>query len=330
MYLTIWIYVGAMVVFVAGDLSALQDKLSSVLNIQNRMLTEMENELKTKIDRSIDSGRSTSRQTLNNRQQASYRSMQPIQVQIDELYEALERIPETPAPPVPLPDTPDPEPKTTVPQPPLATTVATQQYLPSCNEIKKAGLTEDNFYGIDPDGPGGVEPFTVKCDMTTETDIGLTIVHHVRKRPVRVRNRDKAGEFEFRPDYQLTSTQLKKLVMNSRSCRQYVGYECKSSVLMIRNRRYNIPYGWLVSRDNQPMYNWAGAPINSSMCACGVEGSCADRSLACNCDSNDNVVRVDEGYVMDKRYLPLSAIRLGDTGGRLETGKLTLGELECV
>ncbi|XP_033116471.1 contactin-associated protein-like 4, partial [Anneissia japonica] len=127
----------------------------------------------------------------------------------------------TPAPPVTTKSvTSRPDPVRTTVAPP--TTLAAQQYLPSCNDIKRAGYTEDNFYGIDPDGSGGVEPFTVKCDMTTELDIGLTIVQHAKKSPVRVRNRDKPGQFEFRPDYQVTTNQLKKLVMNSRSCRQYV------------------------------------------------------------------------------------------------------------
>ena len=49
----------------------------------------------------------------------------------------------------------------------------------------------------------------------------------------------------------------------------------------------------------------------------------------CNCDKNDYVWRYDEGYITDKQRLPLTEVRLGDTGHANEFGKFTVGPLEC-
>ena len=49
----------------------------------------------------------------------------------------------------------------------------------------------------------------------------------------------------------------------------------------------------------------------------------------CNCDANDSVWRYDEGYITDKQRLPLTEVRLGDTGHAGEIGKFTVGPLEC-
>lgn len=52
----------------------------------------------------------------------------------------------------------------------------------TCHEIKLAGQDKnpnwDGRYGIDPDGPGGVEPFSVDCDFRTNPEIGITEVEY--------------------------------------------------------------------------------------------------------------------------------------------------------
>ena len=49
----------------------------------------------------------------------------------------------------------------------------------------------------------------------------------------------------------------------------------------------------------------------------------------CNCDTNDDMWRHDSGFVTDKRRLPLTEVRLGDTGGADEEGKYTIGPVQC-
>ena len=37
----------------------------------------------------------------------------------------------------------------------------------------------NGLYTIDPDGPNGVEKFTVKCDFNTDPEIGITVVSSI-------------------------------------------------------------------------------------------------------------------------------------------------------
>ena len=50
------------------------------------------------------------------------------------------------------------------------------------------------------------------------------------------------------------------------------------------------------------------------MCACGESGSCADKTMKCNCDSNDDVTREDEGYVTEKEDLPIASVHIRASG----------------
>lgn len=50
----------------------------------------------------------------------------------------------------------------------------------------------------------------------------------------------------------------------------------------------------------------------------------------CNCDSNDLQWREDGGYLIDKNTLPVSEVRLGDTGSnKKDQGTYKVGALEC-
>ena len=64
-------------------------------------------------------------------------------------------------------------------------------------------------------------------------------------------------------------------------------------------------------------------------CKCGIDNSCATSGHLCNCDTNDYTWRFDEGYITDKQRLPLTEVRLGDTGAAVEYGKFIIGQLEC-
>ena len=49
----------------------------------------------------------------------------------------------------------------------------------SCSSIKsgRSGSSSGN-YTIDPDGKGGVEPFSVYCDMSDKGGAGVTVMSH--------------------------------------------------------------------------------------------------------------------------------------------------------
>lgn len=92
------------------------------------------------------------------------------------------------------------------------------------------------------------------------------------------------------------------------------------------------PYSWWVSRQNQRMDYWAGALPGSRKCECGILKSCVDPTKWCNCDA-DHLPgwQVDEGDIKEKDYLPVRALRFGDTGTPLDgkQGRYTLGPLKC-
>ena len=57
--------------------------------------------------------------------------------------------------------------------------------------------------------------------------------------------------------------------------------------------------------------------------------SCVPPSALCNCDKNDDVWRYDNGLVTEKKRLPLTEVRIGDTGSSNEKMYYTMGPLKC-
>ena len=47
------------------------------------------------------------------------------------------------------------------------------------------------------------------------------------------------------------------------------------------------PFSWWVSRNNEVMDYWGGSQPGSRKCACGILGTCIDRTKDCNCDSGE-------------------------------------------
>eukprot|EP00795_Rhopilema_esculentum_P007005 gene7005-biopygen8431 len=87
-------------------------------------------------------------------------------------------------------------------------------------------------------------------------------------------------------------------------------------------------YGYLVDRNEQAMTYFGGGPADGTGCSCGITNTCSG-GKKCNCDSNREEWLFDEGYVTEKRRLPLTGVTLGDTNGRIEEGAHTIGPLLC-
>ena len=195
----------------------------------------------------------------------------------------------------------------------------------SCSVIKKNVSSVSGNYIIDPDGEGGMAPFTVYCNMTAKNGVGVTVISHDSESRTSVKGYEGQGSFSRDIHYTGASlSQLTSLTTVSSQCEQFIKYECYGSVLLYKND----PFGWWVSRDSTKMAYWGGASGNSK-CACGMTNSCANPSYGCNCDANDNVWREDSGLLTDKTKLPVIQLRFGDTGGTKERGYHTLGKLKC-
>ena len=199
----------------------------------------------------------------------------------------------------------------------------TPLYKRSCSEIKKHVSSLSGNYVIDPDGEVGLAPFTVYCDMSDKSRVGVTVVSHDSESRTLVQGCESQGCYSRDVHYTGASlSQLASLTRVSSHCEQFIKYECHGSVV-------GSGYAWWVSRDSSNMAYWGGASPGSGKCACGMSNSCANPSNGCNCDNNDYVWREDSGLLTDKTHLPVKQLRFSDTGDSGEEGYHTLGKLKC-
>ena len=195
----------------------------------------------------------------------------------------------------------------------------------SCSVIKKYASSVSGNYVIDPDGEGGLALFTVFCDMTDKSGVGVTVISHDSESRTHVSGCESAGCYSRDIHYTGASLpQLASLTRVSSHCEQFIKYECYDSVI------FSWESAWWVSRDSAKMKYWGGASPGSGKCACAMTNSCADSSKGCNCDKNDSVWREDSGLLTDKTKLPIKQLRFGDVdSSHREEGYHTLGKLKC-
>ena len=197
----------------------------------------------------------------------------------------------------------------------------------SCSSIKsgRSGSSSGNYI-IDPDGKGGVAPFSVYCDMSDKGGVGVTVISHDSESRTHVSGYECQGCYSKDVTYtEVSIAQLAALTRVSQNCEQFIKFGCNNDIAFIE-----LGYAWWVSRDGSRMNYWGGATGQNKMCACGVTNS-SSNSKQCNCHYNNNGRgwREDSGLLTDKSTLPVAQIRLSDTGGSQEEGYQTLGKLKC-
>ena len=200
----------------------------------------------------------------------------------------------------------------------------------SCSGIKSglSGSSSGN-YMIDPDGKGGVAPFSVYCDMTDKGGVGVTVISHDSERRTYVGNIpgceiSNPGCYSKDVTYNGVSTaQLAALTRVSQNCEQFIKFECSRHVGFVSES-----VAWWMSRDRRKMNYWGGAGGSANTCACGVTNSCSS-GKKCNCHNSNRGWTEDSGLLTDKSALPVSQIRLSDLNDSGEEGYHTLGKLKC-
>ena len=208
-----------------------------------------------------------------------------------------------------------------------ATTVV-EVIMKSCSSIKSArSRISSGNYIIDPDGKGGVTPFSVYCDMSDKGGVGVTVISHDSESRTHVGNIPGcggAGCYSKDVTYTEVSTaQLAALTRVSQNCEQFIKFECNNDVAFIQEQN-----AWWVSRDGKRMNYWSGATGYKNMCACRVTNSCSN-GQKCNCYNSAGGWREDSGLLTDKSALPVTQIILGDLDYSDEEGYHTLGKLKC-
>lgn len=203
----------------------------------------------------------------------------------------------------------------------------------SCQAYKNVqSVNQRATINIDVDGSGPLKPFPVTCEFYSDGRI-VTVLGHSQEHSTIVDGFQEPGSFEQNVIYEADLPQIEALLNRSQSCWQRLTYSCQSS------RLFNTPsdeltfrpFSWWVSRHNQPMDYWAGALPGSRKCECGILGNCFDPTKWCNCDSNHIGWLEDGGDIKEKEFLPVKAVRFGDTGTPVDEkqGRYTLGALMC-
>ena len=136
---------------------------------------------------------------------------------------------------------------------------------------------------------------------------------------IRINGFEEKGSYARQIVYEEDFASIVSIVDASDSCEQKIEAKCYNSI--INN------YSWFTDRSNNKIQFWAGGQVAG--CKCAIDSSCADSSKKCNCDKNDNVNRNDDGSYTDKSLLPLSGVRVGETGGATEYLELKIGDLVC-
>ena len=198
---------------------------------------------------------------------------------------------------------------------------------PSCSVIRKYVSSASGNYVIDPDGAGGLAPFTVYCDMRDKNGVGVTVISHNSESRTQVNGYSSPGSYSRNIYYTgVDFNQLASLTRVSERCEQFIKYECYKS------KMFDGGYAWWVSRDSVKMTYWGGALPGSGKCACGMTNSCVVSWRGCNCDADDSTWREDSGLLADKTRLPVQQLRFGDASGHSrysEKGYHTLGKFKC-
>ena len=145
----------------------------------------------------------------------------------------------------------------------------------SCSSIKsgRSGSSSGNYI-IDPDGKGGVAPFSVYCDMSDKGGVGVTVISHDSERRTYVGNIpgcewNKPGCYRKDVTYNgVNIAQLSALTRISRNCEQFIKFECYNDVSFVQ-----VSVAWWVSRDRRKMNYWGGAGGSpaKNVCACSTK-----------------------------------------------------------
>uniref|UniRef100_A0A1A9W560 Neurexin-4 n=1 Tax=Glossina brevipalpis TaxID=37001 RepID=A0A1A9W560_9MUSC len=194
----------------------------------------------------------------------------------------------------------------------------------SCQAYKNVQHVQQRVnINIDVDGSGPLAPFPVVCEFYSDGRV-ITTLGHSQEHTTTVDGFQEPGSFKQNILYDADSEQIEALLNRSHTCWQRLTYACPE----IGNFR---PFSWWMSRQNQPMDYWPGALPGSRKCECGILGKCQDPTKWCNCDSNSMEWTEDGGDIREKEYLPVRALKFGDTGTPLDEkqGRYTLGPLRC-
>ncbi len=199
------------------------------------------------------------------------------------------------------------------------------------NRMRVDEIIPERVTIIDIDGSGPLPPFSVVCRYGAKSEIlNVTEIGHYNELEGYVSSGYQLPNSVYSQTihYHVPLPEVFAVVDRSHICKQYIEYTCFNSRLL---NYPNSPFGWWVGRTNQIMDYWGGSEIGTGKCSCGLDMTCANPNLFCNCDSQFTTELKDTGFLTRKEYLPILRVEFGDTGaiGSQQYGRYQVGRLLC-
>ncbi|XP_074117718.1 contactin-associated protein 1 isoform X3 [Sminthopsis crassicaudata] len=198
-------------------------------------------------------------------------------------------------------------------------------YKESCEAYRLSGKTSGNFT-IDPDGSGPLKPFVVYCDIRENR--AWTVVRHDRQWTTRVTGSSQERPFLGAIQYWNASwEEVSALANASQHCEQWLEFSCYNSRLL--NTAGGYPFSFWIGRNEEQHFYWGGSQPGIQRCACGLDKSCVDPTLYCNCDADEPQWRTDKGLLTFVDHLPVTQVVVGDTNRSNSEAQFFLKPLRC-
>ncbi|CAH1785235.1 unnamed protein product [Owenia fusiformis] len=227
----------------------------------------------------------------------------------------------------------------------------------TCSVWQAEGVESDHLL-VNPNGDG--VPLGVFCNMST-TPATMVLEHdHMDRKTIRGPRCNsvacvRSGTIMY---FSASLDRLIELIGASRSCQQYVRYECYNS---------GMDFTRWMTHDDRLMSHWGGsfratvtklknytmrqtitpetpneatnitteAPTDLTTCGCFLRRNCVNGKL-CNCNNFDNRWYVDDGYLFSETTpavaidLPIKEVSFGSFPWSDSIGHYTIGPLTCM
>ena len=199
----------------------------------------------------------------------------------------------------------------------------------NCQELANLGMTNSGIYQLDPDGQDiGAGAISVRCDFS---DNSTEINHDQSLEMIFDGNCVEQGCERKNLDYQVPESQIKALINSSEACQQSIRFDCFLAPLAAIGNHDN---GYWSSFNVSQLTFFHGnrddvEEEKSHFCQCGINNTCIEPRLPCNCDANLPTWQADEGIITEKDILPITEFAYGPLKYELQEAKVTIGSLKC-
>ncbi|XP_031414922.1 contactin-associated protein-like 4 isoform X2 [Clupea harengus] len=196
-------------------------------------------------------------------------------------------------------------------------------YEQSCEAYKHKGNTSE-FYHIDVDGSGPINPQRIYCNMTDKT---WMVIQHNNTELTKLKSSSGINQHLAYFNYPADAEQLRAIITKAEHCEQELSYHCKKSRLL--NTPVGAPYTWWMDGAGEAQTYWGGASPGSQQCACGLRENCVNSEHSCNCDADGVDWANDTGRLSHKEHLPVRGIAVGDLSRPGSEAAYRVGALQC-